>query len=240
MEVRNHNRQGQDARFFEINRTYHKTPKGPEEIQTLAILDDRGADYVRGAFEEIVRFLQKSGEIGVRPLRDSEAPDGYERGTAAELRLADVTFAIYGLITKKEAERHDVSSTPGVGELALAILAGSSNKVRWYRPLPRYPSIRRDLAIVISESVLWADVQKVVEESMGNIPKDLNLPEIIMEEIHLESVYRGKGLAEGEKSLAFAMHFRSDSDTLTDKEANALTDVVLQAIVSKFSGSRLR
>ena len=92
-----------------------------------------------------------------------------------------------------------------------------------YVPLPKYQASTRDLAIVCDEAVTVADAENVIASSAGKL----------LRSVKLFDIYRGKGVAEGKKSLAFSLELRADDRTLTDADCDAVTTKVLAALKDK-------
>jgi phenylalanyl-tRNA synthetase beta chain len=84
------------------------------------------------------------------------------------------------------------------------------------KPVPPYPSTRRDAALVVDESVKHADVMKVIR---ANAPKEL-------EQVEMFDVFRSDKLGEGKKSMAYSFTYRSARGTLTDEQATSFHEKV--------------
>ena len=89
-----------------------------------------------------------------------------------------------------------------------------------YVPLPKYPTVSRDLAIVCDEKTTVADVENVICAAAGKLLRSTRLFDI----------YRGTGIAEGKKSLAFALELRADDRTLTDEDSEQVVGRILKAL----------
>jgi phenylalanyl-tRNA synthetase beta chain len=94
-----------------------------------------------------------------------------------------------------------------------------------YVPLPKYQASTRDLAIVCDEAVTVADAENVIASSAGKL----------LRSVKLFDIYRGKGVAEGKKSLAFSLELRAADRTLTDADCDAVTTKVLSALKEKLN-----
>ena len=94
-----------------------------------------------------------------------------------------------------------------------------------YVPLPKYQASTRDLAIVCDEAVTVADAENVITASAGKL----------LRSVKLFDIYRGKGVAEGKKSLAFSLELRADDRTLTDADCDTVTTKVLTALKEKLN-----
>ena len=89
-----------------------------------------------------------------------------------------------------------------------------------YTPLPKYPSVTRDLAIVCDESLTVAQVEDVIASAGGKL----------LRSVRLFDIYRGANIGEGKKSLAFALELRADDRTLTDADSETVMAKVLEAL----------
>lgn len=94
-----------------------------------------------------------------------------------------------------------------------------------YRPVPKYPEIELDLAMVVPQKTVWADVLKNVFETDNRLIK----------EVRLLDVYEGKGVETGKKSLAFRVSYRSDERTLKLDEVKKIEGKIVQNLGQKFS-----
>ncbi len=223
LEVRGVNRLEDDVRLFEAKHVYHG--KDTEPVY-LALLDDRGVEFVRGAFEAIADVLKVDAAVEVEPSDESGV---LTRGTGAKVSVDGNVIGWYGVISSQQARLHDLVLQPAVLEIDLGMLAGLPRRKRVFSDLPRFPAVRRDIALVVPEKVLWNEVERLIWQQ----------PDMI-EAVKFQSVYRGKGLRQGEKSIAFAIIYRSCHGSLTDDEANALRDRVLECMINNIDGAKLR
>ncbi len=227
LDVRRTNRLIPEGRFFELGRVYRQGDNGkPVEENRLAILDDRGEEYVRGAVEACVRGLNLSGAVEVRT--DAAMP-GLAPGTDGVVTLNGKNFAFFGIASREEATRFDLHQAPALAEVALEFLAGAPKAERRYRPLARFPGVRRDVSLSLPEEVRWSQVEEVAKKNAD-----------LLDGIAFESLYRGKGLKPGMKALAFSMQYRSPERSLTDAEANAIRDKVVAALLAAFPTAEVR
>jgi phenylalanyl-tRNA synthetase beta chain len=95
-----------------------------------------------------------------------------------------------------------------------------------YRPLPRFPSVFRDFAVVVPEAVSAGAVREAIAAATPDLQTD----------VAFQSVYRGKGLAEGAKSLAYAVTWRLADRTLGEAEVKALEEAVWRAVAAQVGG----
>ena len=98
-----------------------------------------------------------------------------------------------------------------------------------YVPLPKYPTVTRDLSFLCDEAVTVAACEEVITASAGKLLRG----------VRLFDIYRGTGVPEGKKSMAFSLELRADDRTLTDSASEAVTSKVLAALADKL-GAVLR
>jgi phenylalanyl-tRNA synthetase beta chain len=223
LDVRRVNRHAEDVRLFEIGRAY--LPGGTERLH-LALLDTRGTEWARGAYEAIVRALRAEVRPAVRP---EESLPGFQDHSAGRLRLGEETNAALGLADDANRRLHDLADRPALLEADLSALQALPRARNAYAPLPRHPAIRRDVALVLPEAVRWGEIESRVRET----------PERL-ESVELESVFRGKGIPQGRKSVAFRLVYRAPDRSLTDEEANALRDTVVAHLTATLPDAALR
>ena len=98
-----------------------------------------------------------------------------------------------------------------------------------FTPLPKYPAVTRDLSLLCDETVTIAELEKVITAAGGKL----------LRRVDLFDIYRGKGVAEGKKSVAFSLQLRADDRTLTDADSEGVITKVLTALETKL-GAVLR
>jgi phenylalanyl-tRNA synthetase beta chain len=112
-----------------------------------------------------------------------------------------------------------------VAEIELSSLISKVFDVSELTQIPAYPSISRDVAILVSEDVTHEQVMKVIKAAA---PKDLTA-------INLFDIFKGKGVADSNKSLAYSLVYRSSEHTLTDEDANGYHEAIKAALVSELN-----
>jgi phenylalanyl-tRNA synthetase beta chain len=124
------------------------------------------------------------------------------------------------------AKQYDLRDAVFLAELDFDAVLSRRNRGKSYKPLAAFPSIRRDVAMIVPEATLHEDVIQVVKQA-----KPANL-----EAIELFDVFRGKNVPAGQKSMAYAFTYRHSERTLTDAEVNAAHEKV----VTQFKNSSKR
>ena len=235
----NRNRQQSRVRLFEIGRSFHPLPAVPREVERLALvacgtaaleqwgLPARALDFhdlkgdveallaLRGGVNGGLRFAPDGLPTWLHPGRGARVLDG-----AQEL---GVIGALHPLLEQALGLEVDVY----VAEFDLDRLREQT--VPKPAALPRFPGVRRDLAIVVAEAVTWDQVAAQTRAAAGSV----------LSELRLFDVYRGAGLDPGHKSYAMGLILQEHSRTLTDTDADACVSRVLQALAQAFA-ARIR
>jgi phenylalanyl-tRNA synthetase beta chain len=147
----------EDVRLFELSAVFPPTGKDslPAEYTQLGMITDGTLQDLRGALEAVARRFSPGGRLEVRA---AEAI-GFAAGTAAELtlRVGDVArpFGILGVISEKVRDFYGLTASPAAAMARFDVLADLGESVRIYAAVPRLPAIRRDLSVVVDESVTW-------------------------------------------------------------------------------------
>ncbi len=139
-------------------------------------------------------------------------------GQCAEVLVDGEVVGILGALHPELARDLDFAGDVFVFELAIEPLV--EGKLPRYRELSRFPSVSRDLAVVVAETVEVEALLRSIRETSGEILEDLTVFDI----------YRGKGIDSGSKSVALGLTFRHPSHTLTDVEVTAVMDAVLTSL----------
>jgi len=172
--------------------------------------EDREAKFdtydLKGVIEE---FLDQFGVRGVTYARRSDSTALYAE--SATIYLGKFQIGEFGLVLPTLAKRYDLRDAVLLAELDLDAILSRRNPQKSYKSLPAFPSIRRDIAMLVPETTTHDAVLQTVKQA-----KPANL-----ESVDLFDIFRGKNVPEGQKSLAYAFTYRSAARTLTDAEVNA-------------------
>ena len=96
-----------------------------------------------------------------------------------------------------------------------------------YTPLPKYPAVTRDLALICDEHITVAQAEDVITAAAGKLLRD----------VRLFDIYRGVGVPEGKKSMAFSLELRADDRTLTDTDSEGVVTKVLASLKEKLDAT---
>lgn len=240
--ARNYSRKNEDVRLFEVAPVFY--PKAlpvteqPIEKQKLAGLlmgrrepkgwsqDSAQIDFydAKGIVEELLAGLS----IGNYFVEAGEHYALHPGKTAVFKKGRDV-LATVGEVHPAVAEALGIRKKIYVFEADIETLQKFAAKKFSFESLPKYPSISRDLAILVEHDMAAGDVEKVIAKNGGTFFKGVTLFD----------VYTGERISADKKSLAFAIEFRSNERTLKDEEADAAFQNILAAVEKEF-GATLR
>lgn len=235
----NVSRKNNDVALFEVGRVFSVEGGQPREERRCAIAltgqrhplfwsgGDRDAKFdiydLKGLVEE---FLEQFGLRGVQFVRRAESTAGLLESATITLG-GKLVLGEMGQLLPALARQHDLRDAVLLAELNLDLLLHRRNPARSFKPLPAFPSVRRDVAMLVPETVTHDAVLAVVRQA-----KAANL-----ESVDLFDVFRGKNVPEGQKSLAYAFTYRNAERTLTDPEVNAAHDKLVTDLKQKLGAS---
>ncbi|MBW9156577.1 phenylalanine--tRNA ligase subunit beta [Clostridium tagluense] len=227
---RNYSRNNEEARLFEIGKVYipnEDSDKLPEERNILTIGMYGNVDYLdlKGVVENVIDSL---GLKNTSFKRESENPT-YHPGKTSNLYIKRELVGVVGEIHPSVSDNYEVEQRCYIAELNLDILYKYADLNKKYNALPKFPAVTRDIALIVDEEVLVQDIEDIIVKQGGNI----------LESTKLFDVYKGKQIAEGKKSIAYAIVYRRVDKTLTDEEVNKVHEKILRTLEHKL-GAQLR
>jgi phenylalanyl-tRNA synthetase beta chain len=174
----------------------------------------------RGAVEALLERLDATRQVHIVPFTTpADARAGFAPGAAGRVEWGGQAIGFLGRIDRNVAEKLSLRAVPAAAELDLPLLVADTQHVPQLRPLPRFPAVRRDLSLVVGESVAY--------EALENLICGLNLPSL--EGVEYVTTYRGKPLEKGSKSLTTTLVFRSPTATLTSEQVEGSVQQVISA-----------
>jgi len=222
----NVNHRVEDVALFEIGRVFRRLEGQIREERRLAMAmtglrnppfwkgEDREARYDLSDLKGVVeQFLEAFGVRGVTYVRRPEITELYVESAVIQLG-GRLLLGEMGQIQPPLGRRLDLRNAVLVAELNFDQLLARRNPSRAFKPLPQFPSIRRDVAMVVPEDVTHEAVLAAVKQAR---PAHL-------ETVELFDVFRGRNIPAGQKSMAYAFIYRHADRTLTDTEVNTAHD----------------
>jgi phenylalanyl-tRNA synthetase beta chain len=228
-------RRHHDVALFEIGRTFVRQGAQVKEERRLAVAltGARAPGFWSGAEREarfdifdlkgiLEEFLE---QFGLRGVTFSTRP------ASTSLLLESATIALGGKLVLGElgqllptlARRYDLRDAVYLAELSLDQLLARRNPSKSFKALPQFPSVRRDIALLVAEGTAHDAVLDVIRRA-----KPAHL-----EKVDLFDVFRGKNVPAGQKSVAYAFTYRAADRTLTDQEVNATQDRLVTELTTR-------
>ena len=125
------------------------------------------------------------------------------------------------------AKNYGIDADIYAAELDFTALSNLLAPASTYIPLPKYPAVSRDIAVVCDEALTVAELTACIQKAGGKL----------LREVRLFDIYRGVGVPEGKKSMAFSLELRADDRTLTDADSEGVVNKVLAALKEKLDAS---
>jgi phenylalanyl-tRNA synthetase beta chain len=219
--ARNFSRNNDSARLFEIGRVYIKKTDEfdlPKEKNIITIGMYGSCDYLtlKGAVENILDALGIERYEFIREKDNSS----YHPGKTAALLVNKEYAGVFGEIHPDVSDNYGVDTPCFAAELNMDLLINNAKMKKQYRSLPKFPAVTRDIALLVDDSVLVQDIHNIIKGKGGNL----------VESIELFDVYKGKQIAEGKKSIAYRIVYRSEDKTLTDKDVSKVHSKILSTL----------
>lgn len=219
--AKNYNNRNEYAYLFEIAKEYIPTApdKLPVEKNVLtAGFYGEGVDFfkVKGVAEQV---LERSGIKNYDIKADSEQ-FGYHPGRCAVLTINGEQFGVIGEIHPKVRENYGIGTRVYCFSLNVDTMFEYAELEKHYTPLPKYPAVTRDLALICDKDIPVLELEKAIKEGAGKY----------LETVKLFDVYQGKQILPGKKSAAFSLTLRSSEGTLTDEQATSAVNKAIKAL----------
>ena len=209
------------VKLYELAKVYL-----PKPGQTLP---DEPKHLVLGTYGEHEDFFKMKGEIEAF-LRGMNVPEArytaekhdptFHPGRCARVSVGGVDLGCFGQIHPLVARSYGIDGEIFAAELNFTALLSLQLPEKTYTPLPKYPAVTRDIAVVCDEAVTVAALSDCIRAAGGKL----------LRSVELFDIYRGKGIASGSKSAAFRLTLRADDRTLTDADSDGIVSAVLAAL----------
>ena len=222
--TRNYNYRNKSARLYEVGRIY--LPGGDDGLAVENKVLSMGAygedmDFftLKGAVEAILKDIRATDITFEKPCTPNPS---YHPGRCADVYVGSRRVGVLGQIHPLVAQNYGVDAELYCAELDFTQLLCSRGPDPEYVPLPKFPSVARDIAVVCDETVTVGALEACIRKGAKGLLK----------EVTLFDIYRGKGVAEGKKSVAFSLVLRADDRSLTSEEADADVKSILDTLAS--------
>ncbi|MCI9120173.1 MAG: phenylalanine--tRNA ligase subunit beta [Oscillibacter sp.] len=220
--ARNSHYRNKAVRLYELGRTYFAKNDGSGMASEPKVLSlgayGGGMDFfaMKGAVEAVLEGLRTEN---VRFEAERENPS-YHPGRCAKVYSGDRLLGVLGQIHPSVAVNYDVDCELYAAELHFDALFQSMAGAPIYQPLPRFPAVTRDIALVCDRNLPVGTLEDCIRRGAKGLLKAVSLFD----------VYTGKGIPDGKKSVAFSLELRSDERSLTAQEADEDVTGILELL----------
>ena len=226
---RNYSYHNKNVKLYELAKIYLPQENDlPQEPKMLVL----------GAYGEGMDFFTMKGELeavfaGLRVQKATYTAvndnPSYHPGRCAAVSVGGVHLGYLGQVHPTVAKNYGIEAEVYCCELSFTKLLHVLLPDATYAPLPKYPGVSRDISVICDEALTVGQAEQVITASAGKLLRG----------VKLFDVYRGTGVPEGKKSLAFSLELRADDRTLTDADSEAVMSKVLSALQAQ-CGATLR
>ena len=227
---RNNAYHNKSVKLYELAKIYLPVDGEPlPQEPKMLLLGSYGAGEsffrLKGEIEAIFAGLRLE-KAEYEACRDNPS---YHPGRCANILVGGEQIGVMGQVHPLAARNYGLDADVYCAEINFTRLMHYQLPDPVYTPLPKYPAVSRDLALVCDEHVTVSQVEKVITAAAGKLLRDVKLFDI----------YRGTGVPDGKKSLAFSLELRADDRTLTDSDSESVMKDILTALSEKL-GAVLR
>ncbi len=227
-------KKNKDVNLFEIARVYndekHNIEKGeiPEEPTILSIaLYGENEDFY--TLKAIIENVLEVANLKRYEIERETQDETMHPGRTANIMIGKDTIATFGEVHPIVCQNYGVKTKVYYAKINIDKLVRYSREDKKYVPVPKYPAVERDIALIVDEEVEVGKIEKVIIKKCKKI----------LEDIKLFDIYRNEKIGENKKSIAFALTFRAQDKTLTDEEINGAMDTIISDL-SKELNAELR
>ncbi|MBR2422410.1 MAG: phenylalanine--tRNA ligase subunit beta [Oscillospiraceae bacterium] len=212
------------VKLYEIAKIYLPVEgqKLPEEPKML-LLGTYGANEtfftLKGELEAVFAGLRLK-KASYTAVKDNPS---YHPGRCAKVSIDGMDVGFLGQVHPLVAKNYGIDVDVYCAEISFTKLLQCQLPDATYTPLPKYPSVTRDLSLICDESITVAQVETTITAAAGKLLRG----------VRLFDIYRGVGVPEGKKSMAFSLELRADDRTLTDTDSETVVSKVLTALKEK-------
>ena len=218
--ARNHSYRNKSARLYELGKIYLPREDGladEPKYLSLGVYGD-GVDFFsfKGGIETLLHELRIT-DVKYVACTDN---DSYHPGRCAKVYAGETYLGVFGQIHPLVAANYGMDTEVYTAELSFDAMYEKRGDIPVYQPLPKFPAVTRDIAVVCDEAVTVGALEESIRRGAKGLLKDVSLFDI----------YRGPGVAGGKKSVAFNLVLRADDRSLTGEEADEDVQSILAAL----------
>ncbi len=221
---RNNAYHNKSVKLYEVAKIYlpqegHPLPQEPKMLMLGTFGANENFFTLKGELEAIFAGLRLK-KASYSAVNDNPS---YHPGRCAKVAIDGMDVGVMGQVHSLVAKNYGIDVDVYCAEISFTKLLSCQLPDATYTPLPKYPAVTRDLSLVCDEAVTVAQAEDVITAAAGKLLRGVKLFDI----------YRGVGVPEGKKSMAFSLELRADDRTLTDTDSEAVITKVLSALKEK-------
>ena len=223
---RNNAYHNKTVKLYEVAKVYLPTEGQilPQEPKML-VLGTYGSGETFFTLKGEIEAIFKGLRIRKAEYTAEKQNPSYHPGRCASITVDGVCVGVMGQVHPLVVKNFGMDCEVYCAELNLSALMDLRMPDPTYTPLPRYPAVTRDLALVCDEAITVAQVETAITEAAGKL----------LRSVKLFDIYRGTGVPEGKKSMAFSLELRADDRTLTDSDSDGVMNKVLSTLRDKLN-----
>jgi phenylalanyl-tRNA synthetase beta chain len=242
---RNTSRQNNDIRLFEIGKVFHPVEDEPlpnENMRVAGVLSGRrhpgssllhfetaGVDVYdcKGIVEAILQEVRLSKAASSVSRNDTnDVPSYIQPDSYIVFQVGETILGTLGKIDTKVLKAFGIKQDVFFFDLDLDMIIALEPELKSFRQLPKFPSVDRDIALVVSEAVAAGKLLSAIESAR----------ETLVESVEIFDVYRGDSVGSGNKSVAISLTYRSKEQTLDDNTVNKVHQRLIKMLEKDFQG----
>ncbi len=206
----------EQLRIFEVSEVFQSIHPLKEISSVGGLVYENNFNFfnIKGIVEALLEGL------GIKGVGFASCDCAYlSSGQRASVLKGSVVLGALGRLEQEVAKNLKIPSSIYLFEFDFSLLMSFSEEEKKFRHLPRFPALRRDLAVVVAEHISAEDIkQGILKGGMW------------LEKVDFFDLYRGEGVSSGHKSLAFSLVFRASDRTLTDKEVDRVQERIVNIL----------
>ena len=229
----NYAKKNNNLKLFEYAKVYRNKSNiennelpDEEQILTIAITGKEEKFYILKGIVENVLETVNLNRYDISKYSENKS---YHPGKTAIIKIGNDPIIILGQIHPIVQENYDVLDKVYIAEINMKKLEKYSKKEKKYTPIPKYPAVERDIAILVDEKIEVLKIEKIIRSKAKKI----------LEDVVLFDIYRNEKIGDNKKSVAYALKFRAKDRTLNDEEISEVMENIIKALEDEL-GAELR
>ena len=189
------------------------------EYVEIAMVTTRELGDLRGAIEALLADVAPAASLDVR----AAAVAGLDEQASAEILMDDETAGVIGLVAANVLDHYGLERGVAAATVRFDALLKRYRETRGYKPIPKFPPVRRDLSLIVDQEVTW----RTLSEAIAAVDQPMRAA------VDYVTTYRGKSVPDGRKSVTVTLTYRSPEGTLRSEQVDEQVGQVVSALREK-------